>query len=196
MALCKMMVLGTVSAILLVSCSTIPITTIPKLMALDPETIDIGDVEMAIRLGDDFRIKNKSAMLKISIENKASAQKYAERFILEHSTEPLTPFLLRKQKDGYAVYRFKMTEEAVERATTLRENAYKMRKNSRKKNSVTISASAKFCLKSGANPFTDLAFTFFIRTNPNKKFYTLFKERKLPIKGGDGKIIYCGAEKE
>ncbi len=147
------------STIMLASCSTIPITSIPKLMTLDVETIEIGDVEMALRIRDDFQIKDKGAVLKISIENKAnmekSAGKLSELFILERSVKPLTPFLARKQKDGFVVHRFEMTEEAVARATILRENAYK------------------------------------IRTNPKKKFYTLFKETKMPIKGGDGKINYC-----
>ena len=183
------------STIMLASCSTIPITSIPKLMTLDVETIEIGDVEMALRIRDDFQIKDKGAVLKISIENKAnmekSAGKLSELFILERSVKPLTPFLARKQKDGFVVHRFEMTEEAVARATILRENAYKIRAKSSKKNSVTISAFARFCRKPGANPFVDMPITFFIRTNPKKKFYTLFKETKMPIKGGDGKINYC-----
>lgn len=192
----KCAVLIMAGTMMLSACSSIPITNIPKLMRLDPETISIGDVEMAIRLRDGFQIQDNGAVLKISIENEASAEKYAERFILEQSAEPLTPYLLRKQKDGYVVHRFMMTEEAVARATKLRENAFKMRESSTEKNSVTISAFSKFCLKPGANPFTDLPITFFIRTDPKKKFYTLFKERKLSIKGGDGKIVYCGGESE
>lgn len=183
-----------VGTVMLSSCTSIPITNIPKLMALNPETIDIGSVEMALKIPDGFQIQGKGATLKIMIENDASAEKYTERFILERNAEPLTPFLVRKQKDGYVIHRFSMTEEAVSRATALRENAYKMRENSPKNNSVTISASAKSCLKSGANPFTDMRLTFFIRTDPKKKFYTLFKETKMPIKGGDGKINYCEAE--
>jgi hypothetical protein len=183
-----------ISAIFLTSCTSIPITNVPKLMALDPVTIDIGDVEMAVRLPRGFRIRPGGASLGLQIENETSGQKIGEKFILQQNAAPLTKFLSRKQKDGYSIYRFNMSEEAVTRATKLRAQSLEMREKFPGENSLSLSASAKFCLKPGANPFTDMRLTFFIRTNPDKKFYTLFKETKLPVTGSDGKITYCEEE--
>jgi len=178
----------------LAACTSIPVTNIPKLMALDPDTMDIGTVEMAVRVPDDWRVREEGVALKMSLKNKVTGEMIKEEFVLDKSDQPLTPVLQSKRKKDHLVQRFEMSEETAARANAFRAQMIAMREKNPGKNEASISAHARMCLTPGANPFQNFRFTTYVRTDPSKDFFTLFKEQKIPIERVGGEVKYCGDE--
>ncbi|MEM8616361.1 MAG: hypothetical protein AAGF20_05440 [Pseudomonadota bacterium] len=65
-----------VAALLSLSaCTSIPITSMPKLASLDAETMDLSKVELAVRMQDDFDIVPESAVLSVALAHKRLASR-------------------------------------------------------------------------------------------------------------------------
>jgi len=178
----------------LAACTSIPVTNIPKLMALDPETMDIGGVEMAVRVPADWQVREEGVTLSMAVRSKTTGEVIKEQFVLEKSDEPLTPVLLSKRKKNHTVQRFEMSKETATRAAAFRAKMLEMKTKHPGENEASIHANAKMCLTPGANPFQNFRFTTFIRPDPSRDFFTLFKEQKVPIEQVNGEIKYCGDE--
>ena len=184
-------------AFALTGCASIPLMSLPKLMALDMETLDIEKVELAVRLDDSLGISKGSAQLSIKVENEKTKAILAHRLILDVRDEDLTPFLKRKAKPGYKIHRFKLTPEQAEAAQSFRTEALALRDKSGKDLKSELSASVGFCQAKKGTEYEGASLTFYVRTNPNKDFYTLFKEQNVTMSAGrEAKLkatapVYC-----
>jgi len=178
------------------ACTSVPITSYPKLASLDPETMDLADVEVAVRMQDDFGVREDSAVLSVSLEHKETGDRVEKSFILEEYDVPLTPVLSRKSKDGYLIKRFRMSPETAEEALAYRTQVISLRNEEPgKQHDGTFGARVGFCMQPGGNPFLDPRMTLFIKTAPDKDFFTMFKETKMDLprdKMEQAKL--CGAE--
>ncbi len=106
----KMKALAILSLFFLVSCASVPLMSMPKLARLDPETIDISQVELAIRVNDDYRILKDSAKISVMFKNKNTGNTFKENIILPEHVAPLTKYLIKQKKPGFALYRYKLDE--------------------------------------------------------------------------------------
>ena len=165
----------------LVGCASIPIMSLPKLMSLDLETVDMSQVELAVRVQDTVGIQEKSAQIKIDLEQDNTGEKQTHVLILETPDENLTPFLRRQQKQGYKVHRFKMTQEQAAAADLFRQKALTLKARNKNKNTMTVSARVYFCQYRNLPSYDDISMTFYVRTKSQKDFFTLFKEQKIEM---------------
>jgi hypothetical protein len=166
----------------LVSCTSVPIMSYPKLATLDPETMELADIELAVRMQDDFGIIEDSAIISVGLVHKETGDAIQKQFILEENPEPLTETLQRKQKADYVIRRFKMAPETAAEATEYRAEVIKRREaEPGKQHEGTFSASVGFCMQPEGNPFLDPRMTLFLRTAPDKNFFTMIKETKVAL---------------
>jgi hypothetical protein len=164
------------------ACTSVPITSYPKLASLDPETMDLADIELAVRMQDDFGIIEDSAVLSVSLQHKDTGEKIQERFILEMNDVPLTRVLNQKNKQGYVIKRFRMSPETAAAATAYRKQVVKLRNaEPGKQHEGTFGANVGFCMQPGGNPFLDPRMTLFIKTEPDEDFFTMIKETKVSL---------------
>ena len=58
-------VLGSlIGAAVLSACTHVPLSSIPKLAQIDPETTDLSQVELAVRVPQDFRLHRDGASIR------------------------------------------------------------------------------------------------------------------------------------
>lgn len=167
------------SALALSACASVPLMTLPKLMSLDVKTIDLSEIEMAVRVQDNVGLKKGSAAVKVSLENSKLTETLSHSLILETPDETLTPYLTRQAKSGYKIHRFKMTPEQAIAAQAFREKALVMRSKGKKDIDMSLAARVLFCQYKDAKPYDAVSMKFYIRTHPKKDFYTLFKEQHI-----------------
>lgn len=172
-------------AFVVTACSSVPLASLPKLAAVKPETMDMSQMELAVRVPEGVGIRDNSAKLDILLKSKASGETLSYAMELHQPNKELTSYLKRQERKGYKVYRYKMTEEQLAKAEAFRIKALDLKARSEgTKNEMTLNASAGFCrLAEGATNSIDM--TFYIRTKSNKDFFKLFKEQSLPIKAED-----------
>lgn len=167
---------------ILSACSSVPITSYPKLASMNPETMDMREIEIAVRLQDDFGITEDSVVIDVSLVHEETGELIQEQFILEQSPEPLTSALERKLKQGYDIHRFRMSRDTGEAITAYRDQIINLRNaEPGDQHEGTFSASAGICRNEGANPFLVPRMTLLIRTSPEDDFFTMFKETKVPL---------------
>lgn len=166
---------------ILTACASVPLMSLPKLMALDLETLDIDKIELAVRLDDTLGIRQNGSQLFIEVENEKTNTALQHSLILNVREENLTPFLKRKAKPGYKIHRFKLTSEQASKAEKFRKDALTLRDKSGKDLKTQLTAAAQFCQVEKGTEFEGAALTFYVRTNPKKDFYTLFKEQNIRV---------------
>jgi|GEM_PF-427669 len=182
----------------LAACTSIPLTSIPKLSALNPETMALEKVQLAVRVQEDFRLYRDGAEISMGAEGPLLETPRELELELVPSSEPLTPYLQKQERRGYRIAMFEVNPEDAEDIAKFREEllALKARSEGAGENDFSIAARARGCLAQGANPFQDLRMKLYLRSDANKEFFTLFKEQRLEI-GGDGKgISNCKDEDE
>ena len=106
--------------LIVVGCTSVPITSYPKLAAMDPETMALENLELAVRMQDDFGVIKDSAVISVSLVHEETGETLQRDFILDENPEALTPVLERNLKSGYVIRRFKMSEETAQDATEYR----------------------------------------------------------------------------
>jgi len=166
-------------SMILHGCASVPLMSLPKLAALDPETLAMDKIELAVRLDDTIGIKTDSAQLFIKIENEKTTEALQHRLILNVRETDLTPFLERKEKPGYTVHRFKLTPEQANAAETFRKKALTMRNENEKDLRSRFAAQVGFCEFKDGPSYEGASMTLYLRTNPKKDFYTLIKELEI-----------------
>ncbi len=62
------------SAVLLSGCASVPLTSLPKLMSLDAETIDPATLELAVLHSDNVGIAPGTAKISVELTDERSGQ--------------------------------------------------------------------------------------------------------------------------
>ena len=185
-----------VASFLLASCTSVPITSYPKLASLDLEVMPLEDLELAVRMQDDFGVIEDSAVISVSLVHDETGETLQRDFILDENPEPLAPVLESKFKSGYVIRRFKMSEETAQEATEYRALVVAERDaEPGDQHEGMFSARVGFCMEPGGNPFLDPRMTLFLKTAPDQSFFTMIKETKMPIpRDQKEQAIPCASE--
>jgi len=165
-------------------------------MKLDLETVDMSKIELAVRVQDNVGIQKGSAKIGVTLNHEETDETLKHGLILETPYQGITPFLRRKNKPGYKIHRFKMTTEQAESAKLFRQKAISLRAKNRNKIKMSLAAQVYFCDYKDLPPYDDISMTFYVRTNPQKDFFTLFKEQDVKLNEAANKRrqenrIYC-----
>ena len=167
------------SGLLLAGCASIPLMSLPKLLSLNIETIDMSQLELAVRLPDNVGVEQGSAKIEMNLKHTKTSEELHHQIFLETIDTAVTPFLTKQSKPGYTVHRFKMTPKQEHEAQLFRQKALSMKSKSEDKIEMTMTASVGFCALKNKPAFDDISMTFYVRTNTQKDFFTLFKEQDV-----------------
>ena len=182
------------TALLLTSCASVPLMSLPKLLSLNMETIDMNQVELAVRVQDNVGIKQGSAELKMNLEHTKTKDQLNHRMVLETIETALTPFLTKQNKAGYTVHRFKMTPTQARDAELFRQKALAMKSKNKGKIDMTMAASVRFCAHQNKPAFDNISMTFYVRIKSQQDFFTLIKEQDLQFDDESKKAIIKNPE--
>ena len=177
--------LGLVWMFLLPACTSVPLTSLPKLRGLKPETVDMKQLEMAVRLPAGIGIVKDSAALDVSLKNGEGGE-LTKKMILQDPIPQLTDYLTRKQGRDHRIYRFKLTGEQLAEAESFRKEALEFSETFEGQTSSHFSAAAGFCSYDPEALYKGVTMTFYIRTKSDKEFFKLFKERAVTFKDKAG----------
>lgn len=150
-------------------------------MSLDLETVDMSQIELAVRVQDNVGIQKGSAQIGVSLEQEVTGENLSHSLVLKTPDDGMTPFLRRKNKPGYKIHRFKMTTDQSEAAKLFRQKALSLRAKNKDKIKMSLAARVYFCEYKDLTPYDDISMTFYVRTNSQKDFFTLFKERDVKL---------------
>jgi len=197
----SLIVAALAAGLLMTGCATVPLSSIPKLRGLNPETVDMSKLEMAVRLPAGVGIGEKGAYLTMKMDSPHAGETIAEVINFKTPDPELTDYLSRQAKAGQAIYRFKLTGDKLAAAESFRRKALDLRARSEgHKSEYTYLAYADYCSTNKADSLSELDLTFYIRTRPDKSFFKLFKEQNLVFKDKSGETMSmplepCGAVK-
>lgn len=176
----------------LVGCTSIPLSSLPKVAGLSPDTTDFMQLEMAVRMPVDYRLYADGVELSLDIiTDESIGLEPAELALTFIPVEgELTQFLKRQEKSGYQIVRFQVDPDDAERAEAYRAEAFRRREEYPKQNRLNFQSKTVGCVVEGANPFRSFRVKTYLRRAENEAFFTLFKERALDF-GEESEVKYC-----
>lgn len=181
------------SGLVLAGCLSVPLTSVPRLAALDPVTMDAAGVEVAVRAPGDFDLPEGGAILVLSVWREDGNEKRDERFELVPVSGAPSEFLQGRKKQGFTIHRLHVDPADAPRMADFRTYALSLKDMPGKK-SLSLNVTARPCLKAGANPFRDPRIEIYLRPTQDEDYFTLIKERKVSIELPDGEAHYCGED--
>lgn len=175
---------------LLAGCASVPVASLPKLASISPQDADPAKFEVAVRVPSDFALPEGAVFLTFEF-------RHVEAGIVRRGTYPLqaiptngTGALTKYRKRGFDVFSFRLAPGDAEIISQMRTDIAEMGggPNSR---AITLSATAKPCLKQDASPFQPLLVTLFLRRDPAEEYFVLVKETSVPKNDPDGTLNRC-----
>lgn len=178
------------AGLVLVGCTSIPLSSIPKLASLDPRTADFAQMEVAARIPDDFLIYKDGTLLILELKTRGelSGEDVKHKLVLQPIEDELTPWLKDRHKKGFYIKRFRVNPEDVSTVLAFRAEAERRAADFPRQNEFNVAAGVNGCLAETANPFRDDRYTVYLRRSPDEDYFTLFRESPLPrsVAGDDG----------
>jgi len=163
------------------ACTSIPLTSLPKLAGLDAMTLDPADIEVAVGFQDGLALNDEAVMLEFEFTNGVSGERLGGSFPLEPLPGALTPFLAKKATNGQSILRFGLTNEQAGVIRAARSEAKTWPKQPDQQHSLSFSAEAKPCLTKDGNPFRAHRFSVYLRSDPDEEFFTMVKNKRLKL---------------
>lgn len=172
------------------ACTSVPITSLPKLAALDPISMDARKVEVAVRAPDGYSLPEGTATLVLSVWQEEGDTTYEESFRLAPVPGTPSDFLQDRAKAGFTIHRLRINPQDAPRVDGIREHMLSLKEVPGKK-SLSVNVTADPCLKPGATPFKDPRIAIYLRPTQEEDYFTLIKERKVSMELPDGQLRRC-----
>lgn len=171
-------VFAILASLYLSACASIPLTSLPRLASLNPETLDFTQVALAVRMSEQFKVYRDGAVVEAIVESPSLDAPLELKLQMQPSDEPLTPYLRRQLKEGYSITVFTVPPEDKERIEAFRQQFDALRADSSTKgqNSTTISAITMGCHIPGPFERDNLGLTLYLRPAPDETFFKFIKE--------------------
>gem|GEM_PF-3605333 len=168
----------TLCALSLSACSTIPLTSLPKLARLDVKTLDIGQTAIGVTYPSSFAFKNNEVFLTLSSEFNDGSPPLIEQFIFQLEDGGISPVLARAQSKGMSANIFLPSDAEVARMETLREKLLIADQND---NVDQTSVAVRFhpCFVGEAVDTSLLRPTVYLRTRDDQSFFKFLYKIKI-----------------
>lgn len=177
------------AAMLIAACTSIPLTSLPKLARLDMETVDPGRIEIAVRLPKQLDIPPGGVQVSLEFKNKTTGEELGGGFPLVPLDEPLTPFLQRKATKDRTVARFRLDEEQAEAIRDVRRAAFAQRDTCDGNCSISFAVETMPCVKAIGNPFRSLTFSVYLKTEEDGDFFTFINNKSARLDDELGEAV-------
>ena len=175
---------------LIPACMSVPVTSLPRLAAMDPVSMDANQIEVAVRAPDDFDLPEDGATLVLTVWQEEGDETREELFHLQPVPGSPTKFLTQRTKAGFSIHRMRVDPKDAPRMDEFRAHMLSLKETPGQK-SLSVSVTTRPCLKPGANPFKDPRIAIYLRPTQEEDYFTLVKERSVPIELPGGDARYC-----
>lgn len=177
---------------LVTACTSVPITSLPRLSTLDPIVMDPAQLDVAVRLQEGLALGEEGVTLSFRMLNKTLGEEVGGEFPLQPLDEPLNPFLLRQQAKGGTVLRFRLDEDQSAMVRQARDQMLLWQENPDSEGVINIAVTAEPCLLPGVNPFRTLRFSVYLREAPDRGYFTVLSNARFKVTETFGRIDRCG----
>ncbi|HBF89839.1 MAG TPA: hypothetical protein DDX09_01615, partial [Hyphomonas atlantica] len=92
---------------LIPACMSVPVTSLPRLAAMDPVSMDANQIEVAVRAPDDFDLPEDGATLVLTVWQEEGDETREELFHLQPVPGSPTEFLTQRAKAGFSIHRMR-----------------------------------------------------------------------------------------
>ncbi len=179
------------------SCSTIPISSQVRMATLDPATLDFSAIEVAVRINEDYKLRDGDVTLGLSLRDGLTNEEFVETFLLKVEDMPNSPFLKKDQKRETQIYGMSFDEADRARLLNFRDKFSELLARGKEtkasgKNSFSLNVNTKGCLRKSGNPFEKMKVKVYLKPKPTAKFMTFIKERNINlVDQSNGNIPFC-----
>lgn len=160
--------------LLATGCSHIPITSLPRLMRLDPMTMDLTALRAAVRAPDALRPEPGGAVLTMSFWLAgAEAQKTTVPALLEEESDARVRAALKEEeKPGFRITVFRLSEEGRRQLEAARAQVEALKGAQAGRARGTLTVAVKGC---AATPLAQgpVLLSTYLRTEPSGAFIPL-----------------------
>ncbi len=181
----------------LAACTTIPLTSIPKLSALNPRTFDFSKAKVAVRIQEGFKVEDGDVRLTVDLFDGAKQTHTTETFEMLVEDMPQSDFLKKESRHGMDIYGFSFKESDMARVLAFRDAFSAIAEqegstNERGQNSFSLNVNSQGCLEKGENPFQKMKVKIYLKPALDEDYFTFVKEQKIDLAElNEGKIPQC-----
>ncbi len=173
----RKMLLG--AALVLGGCTTIPLTSIPRLMKINFLTTDIAYFRVAITVPDSFGLLKPPAFFKYDYQL-PDEEAHHNAIPLEETTDAADlAGIPQDAPEGTHIHVFRMPASSAEQLNKLRSEETARAKTKSKRGSFQVGAAGNFCKKSEP-PAGPILVTTYVRTSETEVWTTF--SSKLDIR--------------
>lgn len=184
----------------LAACSTIPITSLPKLAGLNPQSFDFSEAKIAVRIQDGYRVEDGDVTLMVHLLNGATQEQTSETFNLVVEPMPDSEFLIKEKRSGTTIYGLSFDDGDKARVLSFRDKFSAITAQNSdgphsSQNSFSLNVNTKGCLEKGANPFTKMRYKVYLKPSQKDDYFTFTKEQKIDLASTEqGQMPRCKSD--
>lgn len=179
------------------SCSSIPITSLPKLAQLNPHTLDFANLRVAVRVDHGYRVSDGDVTLMLALRNGQTGEEKHEAFKLIVEEMPDSEFLSAQIKDDAKIYGLSFNPKDTDSLNAFQNKFSEIVEQGksdkvRSENSFSMNVNTKGCLEKGTNPFKEMNMKVFLKPDASTDYFTFIKEKSIVLSDeATGQLQYC-----
>ncbi|QIP09067.1 hypothetical protein [Bradyrhizobium symbiodeficiens] len=167
-------VLGSAAALALAGCSSVPLTSIPRLARIDAKTTDLSMLRVAVQLPEVLR--PRSGGVKLDVVAKVAGEAEAKTsFSMMETSEARDGGGLPAPPQGSSTHAYRLSPADAARFEALRTAMVEQGKQGRRGSMGLGLAAKEFCL-ANATPQASLPVTIYLMTSETKSFVPVVRD--------------------
>ncbi|MDX3968074.1 MAG: hypothetical protein QHD01_15910 [Bradyrhizobium sp.] len=187
-------VLASAAALMLAGCSSVPLTSIPRLARIDAKTTDLSMLRVAVQLPEV--LQPRSGGVKLDVVTKVAGEAEAKTsFSMMEMSEARDRADLPPPPLGSATHAYRLSPADAARFEALRAAMVEQGRQGRR-GSMGLGVAAKEFCRANAAPQSALPVTIYLMTSETKSFVAVVKDFDLlsdpALAGGLDSIQPCG----
>lgn len=187
-------VVGSAAALMLASCSSVPLTSIPPLARIDAKTTDLSMLRVAVQLPDALRPRSEG--VKLDVVTKVAGEPEAKTsFAMMDVSETRERTGLPLPPRGSSTYAYRLSPGEAARFEALRTSMIEQGSKG-KRGSMGLGVAAKEFCRADSAPRASLPVTIYLMTSETRSFVPVVKDFDLlgdpAMAGGLESIQPCG----
>jgi len=187
-------VLASAAALALAGCSSVPLTSIPRLARIDAKTTDLSMLRVAVQLPEVLRPRSGGVKLDVVTKVVGEAETRTSFAMMEMS-EARDRAGLPAPPEGSAIHAYRLSPGDAARFEALRAAMFEQGRQG-KRGSMGLGVAAKEFCRANAAPQAALPVTIYLMTSETKSFVPVVSDFDMlsdpALAGGLDSVQPCG----
>ncbi|MEM9669229.1 MAG: hypothetical protein AAF950_09925 [Pseudomonadota bacterium] len=172
-------------ALAMAACVGLASNAEPSSQNSNEDMLNVSALEFAVRVPEQYRLREEGASFTLTAKNGRTGEVREEDLLMLSADVAESPFLSDRRKAGHKIGRYRVDPADIARldAFSAALMAWKADSdsNSAGEHSLSFSANALGCLERIGASDEGLIMEIYMRTDPEKDFYTLVDEQPLDV---------------